>query len=145
MRLREQREATHARALPDQVRDIDRRLAPCRVSQRGQDATHGKRGDRVTRQGTAHAVDGDIHPAASRQASDAIGETLRRDVVTLSKPRARACSALAGLVVVEIAFAAPCARANWVTALPTAPPMAGARTVWPGSKPACVSVICAVR
>src|SRR6266404_4114520 len=65
--------------------------------------------------------------------------------MTVSKPRARACSALAGLVVVEIAFAAPRARANWVTALPTAPPIAGARTVLPGSKPACVSVICAVR
>src|SRR2546429_998772 len=80
MRLREQREATHARALPDQVRDVDRRLAPCRVSQRGQDAAEGKRGGRVTRQGTAHAVDDDIHPAASREASDAISETLRREI-----------------------------------------------------------------
>src|SRR2546426_134307 len=80
MRLREQREATHARVLPDQVRDVDRRLAPCRVSQRGQNAAEGKRGERVTRQGTAHAVDDDIHPAASREASDAIGETLRREI-----------------------------------------------------------------
>ena len=56
--------------------------------------------------------------------------------MTSPNPRARACSALTGLVVVEIALPAPCARANWVTALPTAPPMAGARTVLPGSKPA---------
>jgi len=34
----------------------------------------------VTRQGTAHAVDDDIHPAASREASDAISETLRREI-----------------------------------------------------------------
>lgn len=52
---------------------------------------------------------------------------------------------MAGLVVVEIALPAPCARANWVTALPTAPPMAGARTVLPGWKPAWVRVIWAVR
>src|SRR5207249_11098492 len=67
-------------ALPDQVRDIDRRRAPSRVSQRGQNATEGKRGERVTRQGTAHAVDDDIRSAASREASDAIGETLRREI-----------------------------------------------------------------
>src|SRR2546425_1221468 len=47
MRLSEQGEASHARAPPDQVRDIHRRLAPCRVSQRGQNATDGKRGERV--------------------------------------------------------------------------------------------------
>src|SRR5438477_8168082 len=79
-RLREQGEAAHARALPDQVRDIDRRRAPSRVSQRGQIATEGKRGERVTRQGTAHAVDDDIHPTASRDASDANAETLRREI-----------------------------------------------------------------
>src|SRR5438309_10838095 len=79
-RLREQGEAAHARALPDQVRDIDRRRAPSRVSQRGQNATEGKRGERVTRQGTAHAVDDDIRSAASRQASDALSETLRGEI-----------------------------------------------------------------
>src|SRR5437899_9382098 len=145
MRLSEQGEAAHACAPPDQVRDIDRRLAPCRVSQRGQNATEGKRSERVTRQGTAHAVDDDIHPRPPvRRATPSVKLSAERSM-TLSKPRARACSALAGLVVVEIAFVAPCARANWVTALPTAPPIAGASTVLPGSKPACVSVICAVR
>src|SRR5207253_921361 len=79
-----------------------------------------------------------------RRATPSVRLSAERSM-TLSKPRARACSALAGLVVVEIAFVAPCTRANWVTALPTAPPIAGASTVLPGSKPACVSVICAVR
>ena len=38
--------------------------------------------------------------------------------MTSLKPRARACLALAGLVVVEIALPAPCARAKCVTAFP---------------------------
>ena len=61
--------------------------------------------------------------------------------MTSSNPSARACFAFRELVVVEIAFAAPCARASCVAALPTAPPIAGASTVLPGTKPACVSVI----
>src|SRR2546425_1035076 len=43
-------------------------------------------------------------------------------------------------MIPPITFPAPCALANWVTAFPTAPPIAGARTVLPGSKPACVRV-----
>src|SRR5207245_11100734 len=80
MRLSEKREAAHARTPPDKVREIDRRLSACRVSQRGERATEGKRGERVTRQGAAHAVDDDIHTAASREASDAISETLRGEI-----------------------------------------------------------------
>src|SRR5439155_1228905 len=116
-------------------------------------AIGGAVGNAVTQlaraQGATKAISTTTKPAKAEQAralgfDDVIDLSAERSM-TSSKPRARACSALAGLVVVEIAFVAPCARANWVTALPTAPPIAGASTVLPGSKPACVSVICAVR
>jgi hypothetical protein len=70
---------------------------------------------------------------------------LGHESLTCSYPKDFACFAFDMLVVVEIAYLAPCALASCVTAFPTAPPMAGARTVLPGSKPACVSVICAVQ
>src|SRR5713226_4340075 len=40
---------------------------------------------------------------------------------------------------------APCALANWVTAFPTEPPIAGDSTVLPFANPARLSVIWAVR
>jgi len=109
MRLREQRKATHARALPDQVVTSIVVLRLPSIPARSE-RHPGKRGERVARQGTTHAVDDDIHPAASvRRATPSVRLSAERSM-TLSKPRARACSALAGLVVVEIAFAAPRAR-----------------------------------
>src|SRR3984893_7889291 len=78
VRLCGEGEAAHAGALPDQVRDIDRCLAPCRISEGGQHAIERQRRRGVTRQGAADALDHYIHAAASREPGDAVGETLRR-------------------------------------------------------------------
>ena len=51
--------------------------------------------------------------------------------MTSLNPSAFACSAFAWLVVLDMACFAPRARASCVTALPTDPPIAGARTVLP--------------
>src|SRR6267154_2333987 len=65
--------------------------------------------------------------------------------MTSLNPSAFACSAFAGLVVLDMACFAPKARANCVTALPIDPPIAGARTVLPSRKPARVRATCAVK
>lgn len=144
MRLREQGKAAHARALPDQIRDIDLRLTSRRISQAGQHTIKRKRCERLTSQRTSDALDDNIDAATFRDTGDAISETLGSEIDYMFKTKGPCLRSL-GLVVVEIAFPAPCAPANWVTALPTAPPIAGARTVLPGSKPAWLRVICAVR
>jgi hypothetical protein len=66
--------------------------------------------------------------------------------MTLPKPAARARSALSGRLVVEIASDAPSSRATCIEPIPTAPPTAGAKTLWPGWKSiSSVSVRYAVR
>src|SRR2546430_12082148 len=76
MRLREQGEAAHAGAFPDYVGDIDRRVPSRRISEGSQHTMDRKGGERLTRQGTADAVDDNVHAAAPRDAGDAISETL---------------------------------------------------------------------
>src|SRR5882724_9520611 len=78
VRLCGEGEAAHAGALPDQVRDIDRGLPPCRISEGGQHAIERQRRQCVTRQGPADALDHHIHAAASREPGDAVGEAICR-------------------------------------------------------------------
>src|SRR4029078_5279843 len=65
--------------------------------------------------------------------------------MTSLNPSAFACSAFAGLVVLEMACFAPKARANCVTALPTDPPIAGASKVFSAGKPARLRTLFAVK
>src|SRR5580704_17550463 len=73
-RLGEQREADHPRALPDQVRYIDRGFASCGVAQRDQDTAETKAAQRLTGHGPADALDNDIDALAGRYPANALGE-----------------------------------------------------------------------
>ena len=52
-----------------------------------QDTIERERGERLTRQRTADAVDDDVHAGASRDAGDAISETLRREIDDMLKTK----------------------------------------------------------
>src|SRR5262249_2187270 len=63
------------------------RLPPCRISQGGQNAMERKRGERLPRQRPADALDNNIYAAAPRDPSDAISETLCREIDDIGKPK----------------------------------------------------------
>ena len=85
--LCKQGETAHAGAFPDQVGDVDRRLTARRISQGRQDTLERERGERLTRQCTADALDDDIHAAASRDAGDAVSEILGREIDDMFKTK----------------------------------------------------------
>src|SRR5580700_10053408 len=79
-RLGEQGEASHPRALPDQVRHIDRGLASGGIAQRDQDTAEAKAAQRLAGHGPADALDDDIDALAGRYPASALGEAFCSEV-----------------------------------------------------------------
>ena len=91
-----------------------------------------KRGKRLTGQRTADAVDDNVRAAVSRDASDPISESLCREIDDIAKTKGPCTLGLGRVGRRGNRLSRAFARANWVTAFPTEPPIAGARTVLPG-------------
>src|SRR6266852_6263942 len=84
-RLREQREAFDAGALPDQVRHIDRRFPARGVAERGEAAARRQDLERVAQDVAADTVHDDVRPVTIREATHAFRQPFRREVDNLGE------------------------------------------------------------
>src|SRR5260370_18735599 len=79
-RLREQGKALHARAFPDQIRDVDGCLAACGVAQCSQTSPHRERAESLAQDFSADCVDHDVGAITFRYPTNAVAKLLDRKV-----------------------------------------------------------------
>src|SRR5258708_24246617 len=89
-RLREQGKALHARAFPDQIRDVDGCLAACGVAQGSQASSERERAESLAQDFSADCVDHDVGAITLRDPANAIAKLLHRKVDHLIETQ-RAC------------------------------------------------------
>src|SRR5467141_3381132 len=79
-RVREQGKALHARAFPDQIRDVDGCLAACGVAQCSQTSSERERAKSLAQDFSANCVDHDVGAITLRDSANAVAKLLHRKI-----------------------------------------------------------------